>query len=135
MLTALAAEKGEKFEVTKIITRAYRLQNKDNRKEFLTWNESLSFKDRMDNIHTLDYSRCGTHEEAIGNIRKDINGKITGAEVTGIKVVFDKEWSTKAFEELMKQHQGEPKETEYVIGLAKNRGKDALYSQEEKVYS
>jgi hypothetical protein len=28
--------------------------------------------------------------------------KVIGGEVTGIKQVFDKEWSTKAFEELMK---------------------------------
>ena len=112
----------------------YRLKDKTNGKEYMAWNETLSFTDKMDNVHTLDYNRCGVHDEPIGNIRKDINGKITGAEVTGIKVVFDKEWSTKSFEELMK-HQGGEKETEYVIGLTKNRGKDALYSQEDKAYS
>jgi hypothetical protein len=91
MLTSLAVEKGEKFDITKTITRVYRLKNKDNDKEYLTWNETLSFKDRMDNLHTLDYSRCGTHPEPIGNIRKDINGKILVGEVTSIKVCFDKE--------------------------------------------
>ena len=104
MLTALAAEKGEKFEVTKTITKVCRLKDKEgNGKEYMTWNENLSFKDRMDNVDTLDYSHCGTHPEAIGNIRKDINGRVLGGEVTGIKNVFDREWSTKAFEDLMKQ--------------------------------
>ena len=98
MCKALAIEKGEKFEVKKTITRVYRLKNKDNGKEFLTWNEHIEFKDRMDNLHTLDYSRCGTHEEAIGNVSKDMNMKVIGGEVTGINVIFDKEWSTKEFE-------------------------------------
>jgi hypothetical protein len=102
MCKALAAEKGEKFEVTKTITRVYWLKDKNSGKEFMTWNEYLEFADRMDNIHTLDYSRCGVHPEAIGNVRRDIHMKVIGGEVTGIKQVFDKEWSTKAFEELMK---------------------------------
>jgi hypothetical protein len=102
MCKVLAAEKGEKFEVTKTITRVYRLKDKNSGKEFMTWNEHLEFADRMDNIHTLDYSRCGVHPEAIGNVRRDIHMKVIGGEVTGIKQVFDKEWSTKAFEELMK---------------------------------
>jgi hypothetical protein len=135
MHRALAIEKGEKFEVKKTITRVYRLKDKDNGKEYMAWNESLSFEDRMDNIHTLDYSRCGTHERAIGNIRKNINGKILGGEVTGIKVIFDKDWSTKEFDLLMKQHQGEPKQTDYVIGFTKNHGKNSLYSEGDKTYS
>ena len=36
---------------------------------------SIEFSDRMGNIHALDYSRCGSHEEAIGNVRKDIHIK------------------------------------------------------------
>ena len=135
MCKALAVEKGEKFEVKKTITRVYRLKNKDNGKEYMVWNEHLEFRDRMDNVHTLDYSRCGTHEEAIGNVRKDINMKVIGGEVTGINVIFDKEWSTKAFEELMKQHHVESKQTEYVIGFTKNHGKNSLYSEADKIYS
>ena len=104
MHRALAIEKGEKFEVTKTIHTCYRLKDKENGKEHMVWNESLSFKDRMDNVHTLDYSHCGTHPEAIGNVRKDIHMKVIGGEVTGINNVFDKEWSPKAFEELMKRH-------------------------------
>lgn len=47
--------------------------------------------------------------------------------------MFDKEWSTKAFEELMKQHQGDPKQTEYVIGFTKTHGKgSSIVSNEEK---
>jgi hypothetical protein len=133
MLKALAAEKGEKFEVRKTITRVYRLKNKDNGKEFMTWNEHLEFRDRMDNVHTLNYSRCGLHEEAIGNVRKDIHMKVIGGEVTGIKLVFDKEWSPKAFEELMKQ--GEPKQTGYVVGFTKNTGRNSHYSEGDHIYS
>jgi hypothetical protein len=135
MLTALAAEKGEKFEVKKTITKVCRLKNKDNGKEYLTWSEHLEFKDRMDNIHTLDYDRCGTHEEATGRVYKDINGAITRSEVTGINVVFDKEFSPKAFEELMKQNQGEPKQSEFVVGFTKNHGKNSLCSTEDKLRS
>jgi hypothetical protein len=135
MCKALAIEKGEKFEVTKTITRVYRLRNKENGKEYLTWNEHLSFTDRMDNVHNINYSRCGLHEEAIGNVRKDIHMKVIGGEVTGIKLVFDKEWSTKAFEELIKQHQGKPKQTEYVIGFTKNTGRNSHVSQGDKIYS
>jgi hypothetical protein len=135
MLTSLAAERGEKFEVKKTITRVYRLKNKDNGKEFLAWNEILSFTDKMDNPHSIDYSRCGTHEEAVGNIRKDINGRLLGGEVTGIKVVFDTAWSPKEFESLMKQHQGESKQTEFMIGFTKNHGKNSLYSEGDKLRS
>lgn len=135
MHRALAAEKGEKFEVKKTITRVYRLKDKDTGREHMTWSESLSFKDRMDNVHSLNYDRCGTHEEAIGNVRKDINMKVIGGEVTGIKVIFDKEWSPKEFQELMNQHQGEPKQTAYVIGFTKNHGKNSLYSEGDKIYS
>ena len=80
-------------------------------------------------------TRCGTHEEAIGNVRKDIHMKVIGGEVTGIKVVFDKEWSPKEFDSLMKQHQGEPKLTAYVIGFTKNHGKNSLHSEGDKIYS
>ena len=134
MCKAIAIEKGEKFEPKKTITRVYRLKNKDNGKEYLTWNENLEFRDRMDNLHTLDYSRCGTHEEAIGNVRKDINMKVIGGEVTGINVIFDKEWSIKAFDDLMKEHKGE-RRTEYVVGFTKNHGKNSLYSEADKIYS
>lgn len=135
MCKALAVEKGQKFEPKKTITRVYRLKNKDNGKEFMAWNELIEFNDRMDNLHTLDYSRCGTHEEAIGDVRKDINMKVIGGVVKSIKVVFDKEWSTKEFEALMKQHQGEPKQTAYVIGFTKNHGKNSLYSEGDKLWS
>jgi hypothetical protein len=113
----------------------YRLKDKNSGKEFMTWNEHLEFRDRMDNIHTLDYSRCGLHELAIGDVRKDIRMKVIWGEVTGIKLVFDKEWSPKVFEELMKQHQREPKQTDYVIGFTKNTGRNSHYSEGDKIYS
>lgn len=83
MHKALAIEKGEKFEVKKTITNVYRLKSKENGKEYMAWNEFFEFNDRMDNPHSLDYSRCGTHPEAIGNVRKDIHMKVIGGEVTG----------------------------------------------------
>ena len=113
----------------------YRLKDKDTGKEYLAWNETLSFSDRMDNNHSVSYDFCGTHPEAIGNVRKNVNGKVLGGEVTGTKQVFDKPWSTKSFEELMKQHQGEEKETAYNIGFAKTRGKSSVVSNSDKLYS
>ena len=135
MCKAIAAEKGQNFEVKKTITRVDRLKDKETGKEYMAWNETLSFSDRMDNNHTLEYSFCGIHPEAIGNVRKNINGKVLGGEVTGIKQVFDKPWSSKAFEDLMKQHQGGEKETAYNIGFAKTRGKSGIVSNSDKVYS
>jgi hypothetical protein len=135
MHKALAIEKGEKFEEKKTITRVYRLKDKDTGKEFLTWSELIEFSDRMDNPHSLNYDRCGTHEEAIGNVRKDIHMKVIGGQVTGINVIFDKEWSPKEFEALMKQHQGQPKQTEFVVGFTKNHGRNSLFSEGDKIYS
>ena len=101
----------------------------------MAWNKRIEFNDRMDNPHNIEYSYCGTHPEAVGNVRKNVNGKVLRGEVTGIKQVFDKQWSTKAFEDLMKQHQGGEKETSYNIGFAKTHGKSSILSKEEKVYA
>ena len=35
----------------------------------------------------------------------------------------------------MKQHQGEPKQTEYVVGFTKNHGKSSLHSEGDKLWS
>jgi hypothetical protein len=129
MLTEVKAKKGEKLEIKTTIPQVFRLKNKEDGKEYLAWSEHHEFKDPMDKTQKLDYDRCGSHEEAEGEIYTDAYGRTTRTELTGIKVVFDKEFSKKSFDELM-QRQNTNGAQEFIIGFTKNRGKYALCSEE-----
>jgi hypothetical protein len=74
-------------------------------------------------LHTIDYDNCNTHEEAEGRGLRDHSYKITGSEITGIKVVFDQPWSKAEFEKLLRTDKEEGKGIELLISFTKTKRK------------
>jgi hypothetical protein len=86
-----------------------------------------------ENIRTLDYDYCGSHEEAVGEKKRDNNYKIIGTEVTSIKIVFDIPWSKAEFEKIVKENNSGNK-IDFCIGFTRYKGKGRSPSS-DKTYS
>jgi hypothetical protein len=86
----MLTEMGKRPEVKTTISRIYRLKDKDSGKEYMIWNKHLEFKDRNENLRTLDYDYCDCHPEVEGQVLRDSTYKITGSEITEHKTIFDK---------------------------------------------
>lgn len=123
-----------RLDIQTTITKVCRLKDKGTGKEFIVWDRHEQIKDMNDNTRSADYSYCGTHQKVEGIVHRNAAGEITNSEVTEYHTTFEKEFSKKSFEEVMKQRNGEGN-TEYVIAYTKNKGKNAVVSKQDKQYA
>lgn len=118
----MLTEMGKKPEVKTTISRVYRLRDKDTGKEYMLWNKQLEFLDKNEGLRTLSYDYCGYHPEVRGEIKRGANYKIIGSEITEYRNIYDKVWSTKAFDELLKENNSD-KIPSLGISYTKPKGK------------
>ncbi|MGI8831518.1 MAG: hypothetical protein ACR2IS_02640 [Nitrososphaeraceae archaeon] len=135
MLRMITEMKGKPPEIKTSIRRILRLKDKKTGKESLVYDKHLEFNDLNGNLHTLDYDNCNCHEEAEGRVLRDHSYKITGSEITGVKVVFDKEWSKAEFDKLLKTDVAEGKGTDFAISFTKTKGKGSVYAASDMLFS